>query len=420
MGSKMARRVKILEVLEANVGGARKHVLDILRCLDRSRFEPHVACSLRRGFDAPEALRQFETLGAKTTVVPMLRRPAPLADLRSLRDLGRLIRRERFAIVHTHASKAGFLGRLAARRAGVAAVVHTPHTFPFERRDTSLAPLYCLLERWAAGWADRIVLVAPSQRATAEQLGVADQRLVVIENGVEPPAEPPETLRARYREKLGLAADEPAFAFVARLTPQKDVQSFLRVAGEVFRLVPEAKGFVVGATDNPAYLRSLRPRPSPQSWRTLTEDKPAEGLLLWSDGLPLRVLGHRSDAPSLVAAFDLVILPSLYEGLPYSLLEAMACGVPVVASNVTGARDAIVDGETGFLVPVGDVTAFARAAAKVLTDRALRLRLGAAARERALGHFSLERFAERINALYGELAPASHDEPEQRNETKGT
>jgi len=420
MGSKMARRFKILEVLEANVGGARKHVLDILRCLDRSRFQPHVACSLRRGFDAPDALRRFETLGARTTVVPMLRRPAPLADLRSLRNLVRLIRRERFAIVHTHASKAGFLGRLAARRAGAPAVVHTPHTFPFERCDTPLAPLYRLLERRAAKWADRIVLVAPSQRATAEELGVAEGRLVVIENGVEPPPEPPETLRARYREKLGLAADEPAFAFVGRLTPQKDVQTFLRLAAEVLRLVPEAKGFVVGATDNPAYLRSLRPRPSPQAWQTLSEGKPPEGLLLWSHDLPLRVLGHRSDAPTLVAAFDLVILPSLYEGLPYSLLEAMACGVPVVASNVTGARDAILDGETGFLVAVGDVTAFAGAAAKVLTDRALRLRLGAAAGKRALDHFSLERFAERINALYEELTAAPRDEPERPNEMKGT
>jgi len=403
----MARRVKVLEVLEANVGGARKHVLDILRCLDRSRFQPHVACSTQRGFDAPEAIRQFEHLGAKTTVVPMLRRPAPLADLRSLRALVRLIRAERFEIVHTHASKAGFLGRLAARRAGASAVVHTPHTFPFERRDTALAPLYRLLERRAARWADRIVLVAPSQRATAEQLGVPEERLVVIENGVEPPPESPQTLRARYRGELGLADQEPAFALIGRLTPQKDVQTFLRVAGEVLRLVPEAKGFVVGATDNPAYLRSLRPRPSPQAWQRLTEDKSAEGLLLWSDGLPLRVVGHRSDAPSLAAAFDLVILTSLYEGLPYSLLEAMACGVSVVASNITGARDAIVEGETGFLVPVGDVGAFARAAAKVLTDRALRQRLGAAARERALGHFSLERFAERINALYGQLAAAA-------------
>ncbi len=417
MGEAMARRVKVLEVLEANVGGARKHVLDILRCLDHERFAPHVACSLERGFDAESAARRFQELGAAVTVIPMRRRPAPSSDLRALCSLVRLMRAERFDIVHTHASKAGFLGRLAARRVGVRAVVHTPHTFPFERRDTPLAPLYRLLEKRAAAWADRLVLVAPSQRETAGQLGVGADRLVVIENGVEPPAEPLEALRRRYREELALPDDTPAFAFIGRLTPQKDVQTFLRLAAELLRLVPGAVGFVAGGADNRRYLRSLRPRPSLEAWRTLVSGGPAARPLPWSDDLPLRVLGHRPDAPSLVAAFDLVVLTSLYEGLPYSLLEAMACGVPAVAAAVTGAKDAIVDGETGFLVAPGDLKGLVGAAKAILTDEAMRRKLGAAARERALKDFSLERFAQRINALFEGLACPP---PRKKDAEKGT
>ena len=133
-------------------------------------------------------------LGA--TVVPMRRRPSPLADLRALRQLTALFREHTYDLVHTHAAKAGFLGRLAARRAQVGAVVHTPHTFPFERVDTPLRPLYRLLERLAASWADRLVLLAPSQRDAALDARLCDEdRVAVVENGIALPADEPDTLR---------------------------------------------------------------------------------------------------------------------------------------------------------------------------------------------------------------------------------
>jgi len=395
---------KVLEVLEASIGGARKHVLQILRGLDRGRFELHLACSLERDPGAAAEVEALRSEGIRVSVVPMLRRPAPLSDALALRALSRLMRAERFQLVHTHAAKAGFLGRLAARRARVPAILHTPHTFPFELTDTVLAPLYRLLERRAAAWADRIVLVAPSQREAAERARLCpSSRLVVIENGIElPPADPAEA-RRRYRAELGLGEDTPAFGFVGRIAPQKDIQTFLSVAGEVCREMPSARAFLVGEAGGRRYLRSLRPRISPDAWRAVALGERPSRAIPWSASLPVAVLGGRPDAADLVAAFDVVVLPSLYEGLPYALLEAMACRVPVVASAVTGNRDAIEDGRSGVLVPAGDVAGFARAVLALLADGGRRRTLGAAARERVAARFAEQRFLREMDALYTEM-----------------
>jgi len=403
-------RVKVLEVLEANVGGARKHVVQLLRGLDRERFELHLACSLERDPGGEPLVEELRGEGIRVTTLRMLRRPSPLADLAALRQLTALLRSHAYHIVHTHASKAGFLGRLAARRAGVPAVLHTPHTFPFERVDTRLAPLYRWLERLAARWATRIVLVADSQRPTALDARLCtDDRLVVVENGIAMPTEEPAGLRARYRRQLGLDDATPAVAFVGRITPQKDVQTFLSAIQAVAAAVPGLRAFVVGGADNVRYLESLRPRVGEAARRLLTGGEAAAEPVAWSPSLPLRVLGHRADAAELVAAFDAVVLPSRYEGLPYSLLEAMACAVPPVASRVTGNRDAIEHERSGLLVGAGDVAGFARALSRLLADGELRARLAVAARERVAARFTLDRFLRQMTHLY--LAVAAPPPP---------
>jgi glycosyltransferase involved in cell wall biosynthesis len=408
-------RTRVLQILEANVGGARKHVHQILCGLERERFAFHLACSLDRDPGGASELEALRETGIEATAIPMRRRPSPCSDLAALVRLRRLVREGHFDLVHTHAAKAGFLGRLAARSAGVPAVLHTPHTFPFERVDTSLAPLYRMLERKAAKWCDRIVLVAPSQREVALRAGLCDEeRLVVVENGITPPADPPEALRRRYREELGLGEGTPAVAFVARLTPQKDVQTFLSMAAELCRELPELRAFVVGRAGRPRYLRSLRPRPGAEAWRVLVDGAPAGEGVPWSASLPARVLGERRDAAELVAAFDLVILPSRYEGLPYSLLEAMACRVPVVASDVTGNRDVIEHGRSGWLAEAGDVAGFGRGVRALLADDGRRREVGAAARERVLASFTEERFLRGMTRLYDSMLRGSvpRGEPE--------
>ena len=399
---------KILEVLEASVGGTRKHVLEILRGLAPSRFELHLACSFARAPDDADAFRALASRWARVIHVPMVRRPAPIADLRALGSLTRLMRAERYDLVHTHAAKAGFLGRRAARRAGVPVVLHTPHTFPFQQVDSRLAWLYRLLERRAARWADRLVLVAESQRHTALEARLCEpERLVVVENGIALPRDEPAALRRRYRDELGLTDATPAIGFVGRITPQKDVQTFLDVAATLMSERPALRAFLVGTTDRPRYLRSLRPPAQREAWQALAcGATPAPGTT-WSPHLPVRVLGARPDAAELVAAFDVVVLPSRYEGLPYALLEAMACAVPVVASDVTGSHDVLEHEVTGLLAPAGDLHGFVAHVRRLLGHPGLARRLGAAARQRVAESFTQEAFVRRITELYeGELAKA--------------
>ncbi|MFP4056103.1 MAG: glycosyltransferase family 4 protein [Candidatus Brocadiia bacterium] len=397
--------IRILEVVEAYAGGARKHVEQILRGLDRRRFDLHLACSVERGGEGEEVVEGLRAEGCEVEVVPMKRAPSARADCAALGQLTRLMKRGSYDVVHTHAAKAGFLGRLAARRARVPAVVHTPHTFPFERADTRLGWLYRRLERRAARWADRIVLVAPSQRETARRARLCEEeKLLVVENGIRPPEAAPGALRARYRRELELADEAGAVAFVGRLTPQKDVQTYLSAVSELRRPRPDVHAFLVGRTDNPRYLRSLEPRYAPPVWRVVVRDlRPAEPVL-WSPSLPIRVLGHRADAADLVAAFDAVVLPSRYEGLPYSLLEAMARGVVPVASDVTGNRDAVEHERSGLLIEPGDWRGFARAVARLLDDAGWRRELAAAARQRVLTHYTEARFLGQMAELYEGLA----------------
>ncbi|NQT85634.1 glycosyltransferase family 4 protein [bacterium] len=393
--------LKILHVLEANVGGARGHVHQILHGLDPERFELHLACSVERDMAAPQDAAELSASGIRVHTIPMQRQPGFRSDRKSVRALEALMRRERFDLVHTHASKGGFLGRLAGRRAGVRAVVHTPHTFAFERRDTWLGWFYRMLERRAARWTDRMVLVAESQRDTARRV-CPDGKLVVIENAVEPPPSP-SVLRPIARQLLGIPNGALAVAYVGRVTPQKDIQTFLSMVERLAGGRSDARFFLVGGADNGRYVRSLRPRFGKGAWRTLFRPVAQEEDAFWSPDVPVRLLAHRDDADELVTAFDAVVLPSLYEGLPYSLLEAMACGVPVVASDVTGNRDAIRDGENGLLAPPGRVGGFVDGVTRLLDDGDLRARMGAEARRTVQERFTRERFLRETAELYGEL-----------------
>ena len=394
-------RAKVLEVLEANVGGTQKHVFQILRGFAPERFELHLACSVERDPSVTESLDELRARGIRVAPIRMVRRPSPLADFRALRELTRRMAAEHYDIVHTHASKAGFLGRWAARRAGVPAVIHTPHTFPFQRVDTRLTGVYRWLERRAARWTDRIVLLTESQRALAceARIGFAEQ-YVVIPNGVRMPAEAPEAARRRFRQELGIDEATPAFAFIGRITPQKDVQTFLSAAMEALRTLPRAAVFLVGAADNRSYLLSLVPRVGPDAFSALLSGGRAAKGCVWSETLPVRILGQRTDAADLAAAFDAIVLPSRYEGLPYSLLEAMAWGVPVLASDIPGNRDAIEPGRTGLLVEAGDAAGFAQAIVQVLKDGDSARKIGEAARERVAAEFTEERFLRRMADLY--------------------
>jgi glycosyltransferase involved in cell wall biosynthesis len=335
----------------------------------------------------PEASRAgAEAAGVRFVRVPALRRPIrPWHDARALWSLWRHLRRERYDLVHTHSAKAGILGRMAARLARAPVVVHTPHGSVYRGYGGRLASgAFVRLERGAAGLADRLIGLTPGEVAEHVAHGVGSRdRWVTIPSGIDldrfrrPPAP------AEARRALGVPLEAPVVGTVGRLEPVKGQRVLLdavaRLRGE------ECLVLVVG--DGPE--------------RAAVEAQAARlGL-----GARARFLGWRPDVPLVLAAMDVFALPSENEGMGRALVEAMAAGLPAVASLIGGVPALVADGVTGLLVPPGDAGALARALERLLSDPPLRRRLGQAAREAVAGH-DARQMVEQIDALYRELLAA--------------
>lgn len=383
-------RLKVTAVLEATIGGTRRHVLDLLQHLDRERFELELVCSLRR---QPAFERDVEGLragGIAVTVMPMARRVAPLADLCALVRLRRHFRRTAPDIVHTHSSKAGFLGRLAARQAGIARTVYTPHCFAFEMRSSPWRRRFYLgVEKHALQWTSRLVCVCPEERDRAVQAGLASaDRFTVIANGVPAGRSPPTAAAvAQWRQALAIPPGAKVVGAVGRLTAQKGYATLVAAATDVLARYPDTVFVVLGDGE-------LR----------LELEAQCRGLRVET---AFRFAGEVEDPWPAYAAFDVLALPSRWEALPYALLDAMSAGVPVVASAVGGVPGALEQGHAGRLVAPGDPVALAAALKELLaapdTARALGRRAQAVANER----YRLDRMIQQTEKLYAELADES-------------
>jgi len=318
--------------------------------------------------------------------VPGLGREVGPRDLAALIRLWRLMRARRPAIVHTHTSKAGFVGRLAARLAGVPAVVHQPHGHIFYGYyGAGRTALYVALERLAARWTDRIVTL--TERGTEEHLARGIGRRAqyrTVPSGV-----PTSELRARAparalaRARLGLPGDAFIVAGLGRFVPVKGFDLLVAALPALAAAVPSARIMLVG--DGPE--------------RIALE---AQASALGVSGRVL-VTGTTPDIVVCLAAADALAAPSRNEGMGRALVEAMALGLPVVGTEVGGIPAVVTDGETGRLVPPGDTDALAGALVELGRDEVLRAKLGAAAAARAEA-FSTDVAHAAMRAIYDELA----------------
>jgi len=371
----MTGAVRVAYVIDKlHLAGAQIHLLQLLRGLDRRAFEPRVFCLIRGG---PVAER-IRALGIEVDVLGM----GSIYGPRALRALPRLVRALRgTAIAHTYLVSANVYGTLAARLAGVPAVVTS-------RRDTGFSRNWRLrlVEEWLVNpRVDRVTAVSPAiAREVRAERGLSADKVVTIPNGVDPaafdPALPP---REAARSRLGLAGDESALGVIAHLSPVKGHADLLAAMARIVAAVPRARLFVVGDG-------ILRPELEARS-RSL--------------GLGDRVIftGAREDVATILAALDVVVVPSHTEGLSNALLEAMAMARPVVATAVGGNPDAVEAGVTGLLVPPNDPEALAAAVLRLLDHPDEARRLGEAARRRVLADFSLDRMVAGYEALYRSL-----------------
>ena len=360
---------KVLQVLEATEGGTRRHLVDLVMHLDPARFAVSVACSTRRDPAFLDDIRLLEARGIAVHVLPMRRAVSPLWDAVALVRLVRLMRRGRYDVVHTHSSKAGILGRVAATLSGVPRVVHTPHVFPFDMSVNRMARFcYFQSERFAARLTDCLVCVFPSQRRTAETL-LDRSKVIVVENAVDgrTPAQPV----GDGRLQVGM---------VGRLTLQKGPAYFVEAARLVAARLPQVRFALIG--EGPLRV-------------ALERQIAATGL-----GSQFSMAGARDEAADLLALLDVVVLPSLWEGLPYVLLDALAAGKAIVATRVGGVPDVIVDGVNGLLVPPCEPQALASAVLKLLENTAWRATIGEQARKTAAARPGLAMMVARLSEVY--------------------
>ncbi|MBI3088223.1 MAG: glycosyltransferase [Candidatus Omnitrophica bacterium] len=377
-------RVRIVHLIESlGVGGAERRLVSDLRWLDRRRYEHRVVY-----LTPADALRaEIEALGVPTYGLGM----RGLRDWRSgLVRLTARLRAWRPHVVHTQVFGADVYGRLAARLAGVPAVVSTVQTMPY---DPTLSRFYSrkrmAADRWTARWcARRLIAVSePVRDALVERFGLPASRICVIPNGVDlvrcSPAT--ESERAQARLALGLPQETLAILTVGRLIPEKNHAALIAACGLMRERHP-VRLLIAGDGPLRAELESLVAR------------------LELTDYVSL--LGTRSDVPRLLQAADLFVLPSIREGLPVALLEAMASAVPVVASDIPQHRTIVQAGSTGWLVPPQDEGGLAEAALSVARDPIAARAVGQRGRSYVVEHFSSETLARRLQALYDELCAA--------------
>jgi len=368
---------RVLQVVTLSEwGGAQKVVYDLATGLSRERFETEVACA--PGGPLADGLR-----GRGVTVhgIPALRRePAPFSDLKALWDLCRLMRRGRYDIVHCHSSKAGLLGRLAARVAGVRRIFFTVHGWGFEnRREFGILPAFLTgAERLAARVTAALVCVSRATWEEGIQRRIASpEKLLVIYNGLDPP--PPaggEALRRMARAGPG----DLLVVTAGRLAPQKQPLAFLQAAAKIAAVEPRARFVMIGDGPLENACRDFIARAG-------LEDR-------------VHLAGFHPDVPALLPGADVFVLLSAFEGLPLVVIEAMAAGLPVVAYAVGGLPEQVADGETGFLVEPDDSDGAVERILRLLGDERLREDMGSRGRERARERFGREAMVRAYQDLY--------------------
>ena len=387
------RPISVATVIARLEGGAGVLALRGARVMNGGAFEVTIVTG-----SESRLLGAAQAAGLEVIVEPSLRAPiAPLNDLQALWRLEALFGRRNFAVVHTHCAKAGVIGRSAARRTGVPRIVHTFHGFPFhEFQSMARRQAYVSIERRIGRFTDVALCVGTGVAAEAvrRQL-IAPERIRTIGVVVDGPevvaasmsARTPEA-RDRARRALGLPVDATVVGAVGRLAYQKAPEDFLAAMKELGR--PDVIGIWVGGGELADRVR-----------------RQAEAL----SGVRFVLAGERTDVLEVLPAFDVFVLSSRYEGLPTAVVEAMVCGVPVVATAVNAVSDLVVPGETGLLVPPHRPDELAASVRFLLDSPVAAARMASTARARLGDRYSALALHDVVTAAYAPVAEAGVTPP---------
>jgi glycosyltransferase involved in cell wall biosynthesis len=366
-------------ITKLELGGAQKQLLSIIRDLDKNKFTPFLFTA-RAGMLAAEASAFICNIKRSDYLERPIR---PWKDLFSLIEIFRYIKANRISIVHTHSSKAGILGRLAAKFAGVRHIIHTVHGWSFnDCQSYLLRKIFIWLERSMAKFSSRIIVVcrADREKGLKNSIGRAE-KYSLIHYGINYEDFSAGNLRAR--QGLGVGPRAQVITNISCFKPQKAPLDFIKLAASLAKDFPEARFILVGDGQ-------LRPRIEKAVSRMGLEKK-------------VILVGWRRDIAQILAATDIFVLNSLWEGMPVCVLEAMLSSLPVVGTATGGIMEIVRDGKTGFLVSSRDIRQMREKTALLLKDPQLRQEFGRAGRDSLGDEFRTEKMVQRTQALYETL-----------------
>jgi len=372
------RRPRVLLVVESAAAGTGRHVMDLASGLSARGCDVHVIHSSRR-VDQPFLDRLDSLPEVRRASLPMRTAIHP-ADLFAVRAVRRFVRQHGpFDIIHGHSSKGGAIARLASIGNGAHAI-YTIHGMT--AADPGLSRLkrwlYTSIELLLSRFTSRIIAVSPEEQRIAIRMGFGEERTILIPNGIAPA---PEADRNSIRRSLGLSDENVAIGFVGRLVEQKSPDVLVDAFARTVAVAPTARLVMIG--DGPL----MQPLQA-QAKRLGVSEK-----VLW--------LGERNALP-LYAAFDLFAIASRKEGLPYVVLESLAAGLPVVATETAGVESLVETNVNGAVVPLGDVAGFAEGLTRIVCDADLRRHMGEASLNRSR-HFTIDRMVNQTFAAYQDV-----------------
>ncbi|WP_427365253.1 glycosyltransferase family 4 protein [Candidatus Caldatribacterium saccharofermentans] len=366
----MNHRILFLATVDSHIFYFHLPFMKLLRSLG---YEVEVAAG-EAGFR-----ERIEREGFQVHPIPFSRRPLSFSNFLSFWRLFRLLRERCYVLVHTHTPVASFLGRIAAKIARVPLVLYTAHGFHFFRGASWKAWLFWYTaEKIASFFTDALIVLNEEDFEHGKRLGFIPGENLFLVPGVGVELERFRNVNSSLREELGIGDDEVVVTCVAEFTPTKNHSFLLAAWREVAKRFEHAHLLFVG------------------------DGELLEKTRVWAEreSLPrVHFLGKREDVPAVLSASDIVVLVSKREGLPRALLEGMAAGKPLVATDVRGNRDLVEDGVNGFLVPLGDVGALVEALGRLIGSKGLRERMGEESR-RKVEAYSLERVLQEMERIY--------------------
>ena len=384
-----SRNIRVLLVITGlATGGATNVVLDIAR---HFKDQPGFDLQLLTGPIPPgrnDVTHLAEELGIPTRVIPsLINHINPIANLKAVADLRHVMAEGKYDIVHTHSSVAGIVGRLAALAAGIPVIIHHVHGWGLhDGMPGWTRKLYLSLERFCAKFTDRIITVSEPdiQKGLAQGIGSKD-KFTLIYNGIDLEKFRQDVDDQQVRMELGLDPECKLVGMIGRLDEQKNPLDLIRAAAIVAKSYSKVQFLIVGDG-------SLRP----ECERLINELDLKDKFFL---------LGFRNDVPRILPILTITAMSSLWEGLPLAFLESMSAGKPIIANDIDGASDVVVNGETGFLVAPHQPQAMAERILTLLNDDTLCNKMGHVAQQRS-DHYSLQNMFEKVESLYKELHSA--------------